>query len=449
MPRFSPRPFRRLTLKLLHLHSHHYRLLFIASLLTLGVSGGAVGTMLLVRWQAHQAVHEETRFILYRTQQQLAPVLQSRRSTLTLLRDTLDQAPTMSGSEQQALANSAVEHTPRLLGIGWLGTHTAFHWWSPPASTTTAAERADLARNIAGRIRPGARRAPSAWTVLTRSRRSFLVMAEPLRARTHRGQLLVAVFDLQSLLGDFFKLTFQGSFPVQLVEGQQALYRSERWSVDPSRVSAECAIRFNDILWRFEVQSSTGPVVPSAAWTRTLLLIFGALAMASLLGLLWPAERLRHLATTDELTGLSNRRRFLERWQEEYERSQRYQRQLSCLMIDINGFKRINDTLGHPTGDLLLKEVAKELQMRLRQTDILARFGGDEFIVALPETGPEQARSVVEKLRDLAIHGPWTSHPQLGPIRLSVGWGQLEAQEPPQQAIQRADADLYASRRRA
>ncbi len=447
MPRFSVRPFRRLVLKLLHLNSHHYRLLFIGSLLTLGISGGVIGTMLLVSEQAHQAVHEETSFIMARTQQQLAPVLQSRRSTLTLLREMLDQAPAMSAPEQQALATSAVGHTPHLLGVGWVSSRATFHWWAPPAIGTTAAERADLIRDITRRLRPGLWRAPSMWTVPARSCRPFLVMAEPFHTRAHRGQFLVAIFDLQPLLGDFFKLTFQGSFPVQLVEGAQVLYRSARWSLNPSRVSAECAVRFTNMEWRFEVQSSVGPIVPGAAWSRMLLLIFGLLAVASLAGLLWPAERLRHLATTDELTGLANRRRFLERWQEEYTRSQRYRRELSCVMIDVNGFKQINDTLGHPAGDLLLKEVAKELKARLRQTDILARFGGDEFIVALPETGPEQAAAVVEKLRALAIYWPWTTHPTLGPVRVSVGVSHLQPEESSHHVIQRADANLYASRR--
>ena len=82
----------------------------------------------------------------------------------------------------------------------------------------------------------------------------------------------------------------------------------------------------------------------------------------------------------------------------------------------------------------------------LRRSDILARFGGDEFIVALPETDLRQASVVMEKLRLLTISGPWMYHPQLGPIRLSVGLGQMRMDESPQETIQRADVDLYASR---
>jgi diguanylate cyclase (GGDEF)-like protein len=161
------------------------------------------------------------------------------------------------------------------------------------------------------------------------------------------------------------------------------------------------------------------------------------------------AERLRQLATTDELTGLYNRRFFLERWQWEFERSKRYGRPLACLMIDVDGFKQVNDVVGHHAGDFILKQVAQELTTHLRQSDILARFGGDEFIGALPETSLEQATAVAEKLRGLAFRGPWTNHQHLGPVRLSVGLSYMQANESAEQAIQNADAALYASRQAA
>ena len=118
-------------------------------------------------------------------------------------------------------------------------------------------------------------------------------------------------------------------------------------------------------------------------------------------------------------------------------------------MIDVDKFKRINDMLGHIAGDLLLKEVAQNLRVQLRHSDILARFGGDEFIVALPETTQAQAESVAEKLRELSIQGLWRQHAQIGPVRLSVGLSHIRGDDTAQDVIQHADANLYASRQAA
>src|SRR6185295_7974180 len=114
-------------------------------------------------------------------------------------------------------------------------------------------------------------------------------------------------------------------------------------------------------------------------------------------------KRVRQLAITDELTGLYNRRFFLRRWIWEWERATRYGRPIACLMMDVNKFKDVNDRFGHATGDELLRQVSRELQRTLRQSDILARFGGDEFIAALPETTQAQAQAVADKLRRIRI----------------------------------------------
>jgi len=163
--------------------------------------------------------------------------------------------------------------------------------------------------------------------------------------------------------------------------------------------------------------------------------------------MVWAAERLRQLAITDELTGLYNRRFFMERWSAEVERARRYGRSLSCLILDINGFKQVNDLLGHRMGDQVLRQVAEEMRRSLRQSDLLARFGGDEFIVALPETDLDQAQAVVSKLQGIAIPGPWIDDAQIGPIRLSVGVSQMQKEERADAVIQRADLNLYESRR--
>ena len=110
-------------------------------------------------------------------------------------------------------------------------------------------------------------------------------------------------------------------------------------------------------------------------------------------------ERLKKLSITDHLTGLLNRRYFQERLEEEIARSSRHGRPLSLMMLDIDGFKIINDTLGHPVGDKLLKQVSDAIMDSVRTMDIVSRFGGDEFLVLLPETHPDRAAHIAERIR--------------------------------------------------
>ncbi len=104
-------------------------------------------------------------------------------------------------------------------------------------------------------------------------------------------------------------------------------------------------------------------------------------------------------ALTDILTDLPNRRHLDQRIREEIERASRYEHTFALLMIDLDGFKGINDTFGHPIGDSVLKQVSIALRRTLRASDFLARYGGDEFSIILPETGVERALHVAEKLR--------------------------------------------------
>jgi len=106
----------------------------------------------------------------------------------------------------------------------------------------------------------------------------------------------------------------------------------------------------------------------------------------------------KHQAVTDSLTGTANRRAFNDRLEEELRRSKRYQRPFSLLILDLDGFKAVNDTYGHMVGDQTLQAVAECLQAEVRDTDFLARYGGDEFALILPETNCDQATTIVEKI---------------------------------------------------
>ncbi len=107
------------------------------------------------------------------------------------------------------------------------------------------------------------------------------------------------------------------------------------------------------------------------------------------------------LADTDPLTGLNNRRSFNELAQLEVERSKRYQELFTLVYLDLDNFKRVNDTQGHEEGDNLLVCVSDVLKNNTRKTDVLARFGGDEFGILLPHSNMKTARNTVEKIKQL------------------------------------------------
>ncbi len=108
---------------------------------------------------------------------------------------------------------------------------------------------------------------------------------------------------------------------------------------------------------------------------------------------------LRQLSQTDPLTELHNRRHMMKTLETEFDRSQRTNNPFSLLMIDLDHFKKVNDTYGHQQGDTVLKATSKEIQQQLRQYDSAARFGGEEFALLLPETSLDEALIVAERLR--------------------------------------------------
>lgn len=138
-------------------------------------------------------------------------------------------------------------------------------------------------------------------------------------------------------------------------------------------------------------------------------------------------ERLQHLSDRDYLTGLYNRRKFEEFLSYEIKRSTRHQHKFSVLMIDLDNFKYVNDTYGHATGDIVLKEVTEIFASNLRNADILARIGGDEFAVILPETPYSEGYSVVEKLRSSLENSPISL--MYDQIKLTASFGIAEYPE--------------------
>jgi diguanylate cyclase (GGDEF)-like protein len=150
-------------------------------------------------------------------------------------------------------------------------------------------------------------------------------------------------------------------------------------------------------------------------------------------------RRVEQLARYDSLTGVFNRREFETRFQDEHSRSQRSQAPLSLLLIDVDLFKQINDQLGHPAGDEVLRQLGALLRQALRTHDVLGRFGGDEFVALLPETSRDHLAQAARRVGQLAG--------QAG-ISLSIGAANWPADVgDPALLLATADANLYRAKR--
>lgn len=159
--------------------------------------------------------------------------------------------------------------------------------------------------------------------------------------------------------------------------------------------------------------------------------------------------RLEVLSSTDSLTGLYNRRALDGQLETEFERAQRYNLDLSFLMIDVDRFKQFNDRFGHPAGDDMLRQVGSCLQNNARAPDFVARYGGEEFSIILPNTGREAALAIADRFRHLVATLPAPT-----PMTISIGISSLPAAAPevvrmadPQALVTAADAALYQAKK--
>ena len=158
-------------------------------------------------------------------------------------------------------------------------------------------------------------------------------------------------------------------------------------------------------------------------------------------------EEQRQKALTDPLTGLPNRAAWDERCELEVARWQRYGGELLMAVLDIDFFKRINDNYGHLAGDKVLKIIATELAKRLRKTDFIARFGGEEFVLLIPGTPLEGAQQLLETLRTAIESCPFHFKGERVTITLSAGVSAFAAGERAEQVFERADQALYRAKR--
>ncbi|MEL6544445.1 MAG: GGDEF domain-containing protein, partial [Myxococcota bacterium] len=151
--------------------------------------------------------------------------------------------------------------------------------------------------------------------------------------------------------------------------------------------------------------------------------------------------------TTDGLTGLTNHRQFQLAFDEMLARSQRYGRKMSLILTDIDHFKSINDTYGHPVGDLVLKRVARLLEEGARKTDVVARYGGEEFAVLMEETDTDDAYSIAERIRESIQAETFRSENGSFQCTLSLGVTTYpEDGATKAEIIERADQNLYEAK---
>jgi diguanylate cyclase len=157
-------------------------------------------------------------------------------------------------------------------------------------------------------------------------------------------------------------------------------------------------------------------------------------------------QKLIEMNIKDALTGIYNRRYLESRLKEECDRQQRYSRPLSLIMIDIDFFKKVNDTYGHQCGDLILQSVAAKAASVIRKTDFIARYGGEEFCCLLPETNADAAETVAENLR-IHIEEMENSFENSSiKVTISLGISDFVTEDTPDTLLKRADDALYQAK---
>lgn len=188
---------------------------------------------------------------------------------------------------------------------------------------------------------------------------------------------------------------------------------------------------------------ATDYITKPAKEIELLARIFSALRMKSL------HDQLRETAIRDVMTGLYNRRYMEERIDQEFQRCKRHKHNLSLAMLDIDFFKKVNDTYGHETGDIVLKRFATELKSSLRKSDIISRFGGEEFVIVFPETAVADASRVLDKIREV-ISGIELQSEAGQKFKVSfsggVAGGDVTSIENPVELLRSADKLLYEAK---
>jgi diguanylate cyclase (GGDEF)-like protein len=188
--------------------------------------------------------------------------------------------------------------------------------------------------------------------------------------------------------------------------------------------------------------SALVPIVLSA-----FLIFFTYYLLAASIAVVRRQEELERISDSDGLTGIYNRRHMERRIGEELERRRRTGSALSLAMIDIDLFKRVNDEFGHDCGDFVLREIVKDVAAAVRAHDILARWGGEEFIILLPATGGEQAARLAERIRQRIEERRYRYGGESLSLTVTIGLAVARPDDVPGELVKRADLALYGGKR--
>ena len=222
---------------------------------------------------------------------------------------------------------------------------------------------------------------------------------------------LVLLGIVEHLIGPGFFFSIFYFIPIFLV-----LFFTERKIGIMLSIASAGAWLLSSYFYRALVFTSPHPVIPW--WNTGISLITFLLTTFILSSVRSALEQEKKLARLDPLTGIANRRFFLELIGAEMDRTIRYKHPFTIVQFDLDNFKAINDHFGHGRGDTILRLVAKTTRGNIRATDTVARLGGDEFAILLPETGPESAYMVIEKVQKLNLD---VMKKEGWPITLSTG----------------------------
>ncbi|MDF1884562.1 GGDEF domain-containing protein, partial [Sulfurimonas sp. SAG-AH-194-C21] len=154
-------------------------------------------------------------------------------------------------------------------------------------------------------------------------------------------------------------------------------------------------------------------------------------------------KRLNYLAKTDSLTQVHNRYSILEILSHELQRAQRSKSKMSLLMFDIDFFKKINDTYGHDTGDNILRELSTVTLKSLRNIDFLGRYGGEEFLILMPDTSSQDALAIANRVKTNITKHLFSENIE---VTISLGLVQLQENESIDELLKRADELMYSSK---
>jgi len=217
--------------------------------------------------------------------------------------------------------------------------------------------------------------------------------------------------------------------------------------------------KLGDIRGGISVSIPFTPIQNEMAVNRAAIITLSLLTLVILLGFTYrmftqlmtqikiTQHALKEVSITDELTGLRNRRYLMQRFIEEFERATRLGTPLGFLMLDLDHFKGVNDSCGHPFGDLVLKNVARAIADTLREYDLAGRYGGEEFAVIAAETSGQDVTALAERIRETIAALSISDADICTRVTVSLGVAVLDANDTPETLIKRADDALYRAKR--